>query len=161
MALPISRSTGTPQTALQRSQRRGDPFQAMEDVYDRMGQLVQGFFGESGQPGLAGGRWTALADIEETDDAFIVEIDLPGVKPADLNLELRDNELRISGEIKEKERVGVLRRQTRQVGQFDYVIALAADIDPDKVDASLSDGVLTVRLGKATGSQPRRIEIKS
>lgn len=160
MALPVSRPSGRSQAALQRSQRRGDPFQAMEDVYDRMGQLMQGFFGESGQLGFAGGRWTALADIEETDDAFIVEIDLPGVRAEDVNLELRNNELRISGEVREKERVGVLRRQTRQVGQFDYVVGVPGDIDPDKVDASLSDGVLAIRLGKSTASKPRRIEVK-
>ena len=46
-------------------------------------------------------------------------------------------------------------------GQFEHVVALPGDVDPDKVDASLSDGVLTVRIGKASGSQPRRIEIKS
>lgn len=160
MTLPVPRPPGGSQRGLQRAQRRGDPFQAMEDVYDRMGQLVQSFFGESLPAGL-GGRWTALADIEETDDAYVVELDLPGIKAEDVNLEVRDNELRISGEIKEKERVGVLRRQTRQVGKFDYVVALPGEIDPDKVEASLSDGVLTVRLGKAAVSQPRRIEIKS
>jgi HSP20 family protein len=158
MALPVSRSSDRPATALQRSQRRSDPFQAMEDVYDRMGQLMQGFLGE--QPGLAGGRWGALADIEETDDAYIVDIDLPGVRSDDVNLELRNNELRISGQIKERDRVGVLRRQTRQFGEFDYVVAVPGDIDPDKVDASLSDGVLTIRLGKSTASRPRRITIK-
>jgi HSP20 family protein len=132
----------------------------MEDVYDRMGQLMQGFFGEPGQLGFTGGRWSALADIEETDDAFIVEIDLPGVRPEDVNLELRNNDLRISGDVREKERVGVLRRQARQVGQFDYVVGLPGDIDPDKVDAALSDGVLTIHLGKSTASKPRRIEVK-
>jgi HSP20 family protein len=132
----------------------------MEDVYDRLGQLMQGFFGETGLPGPVGGRWTALADIEETDDAFIVDVDLPGVRPEDVNLELRNNELRVSGELREKERVGILRRQTRPVGEFDYAVALPGDIDPDKVDASLSDGVLSVRLGKSAASQARRINIK-
>jgi HSP20 family protein len=160
MALPVSRHPSRSEAALQRTQRRGDPFQAMEDVYDRMGQLMQGFFGETGLPGTTGGRWTALADIEETDDAFIVDVDLPGVRPEDVNLELRNNELRVSGEIREKERVGILRRQTRPIGEFDYVVALPGDIDPDKVDASLSDGVLSIRLGKSAASQARRINIK-
>jgi HSP20 family protein len=74
---------------------------------------------------------------------------------------VRENQLRISGEFREKERVGVLRRQNRQVGRFDYTVAVPGEIDPDKVDGTLSDGVLTVRLGKASKSQPRRIEIKS
>jgi HSP20 family protein len=78
----------------------------------------------------------------------------------DVNIELRDNEVRITGETKEKERTGVLRRQTRRVGQFEFVVGLPGDIDPDKVEASLHDGVLTVRLGKAAASQPRQIEVK-
>jgi HSP20 family protein len=111
-----------------------------------------------------GGRrspWSTLADIEETEDAFIVEIDLPGVKADAIRLELRDNELHISGEHKEKERVGVLRRQTRKVGEFEYVVSVPGEIDPEKVDATLHDGVLAVQLGKATTAKPRKIEIKS
>jgi HSP20 family protein len=142
--------------------RRGDPYREMEDFYDRLGQMWQTFFGE---PGLTtrGGRatpWSALADIEETDDAFVVDIDLPGARTDDIRLELRDNNLHISGEHREKERVGVLRRQTRRVGEFEYVVSLPGEIDADKVEATLHDGVLTVQLGKAATARPRRIQVK-
>lgn len=143
--------------------RRWDPVREIEDVYDRMGRLMQDFFGEA-TPITAAVRlpeWTAPADIEETDNEYIVEVDLPSVKREDINLELRDNELRITGEIKERERTGVLRRRSRRVGQFEHVVALPGEVDPDRVEASLSDGVLTVRVGKAGGSKPRRIEIKN
>ena len=53
-----------------------------------------------------------------------------------------------------------LRRQMRRVGQFQYVVALPDDIDPEQVEASLHDGVLAVRLGKAAASQPRQIEVR-
>lgn len=49
---------------------------------------------------------------------------------------------------------------TRRVGQFDHLVTLPGDVDPNSVDASLSDGVLTVRVGKAHKTQPRRIEVK-
>jgi HSP20 family protein len=62
--------------------------------------------------------------------------------------------------LKQQERKGILRRQTRRIGQFEYVVTLPGDIDPNKVDATLHEGVLTVRLGKEAASQPRRIEIK-
>jgi HSP20 family protein len=142
--------------------RRGDPYREMEDFYDQLGQMWQTFFGE---PGLTvrGGRtlpWSALADIEETDDAFVVDIDLPGVRADDVRLELRDNNLHITGEHREKERVGVLRRQTRRVGDFEYVVSLPGEVDQDKVEATLHEGVLTVQLGKAATARPRRIEIK-
>jgi len=145
--------------------RRTDPYREMEDFYDRLGRLWQTFFIEPGQTGPVGGQtaapWSTLADIEETEDAFIVEIDLPGMKADDISLEVRDNELHISGEYKEKERVGVLRRKTRKVGEFEYVVSVPGEIDPEKVDATLHDGVLTVQLGKAATARPRKVEIKS
>ena len=104
--------------------------------------------------------WVPAADLEETDDAYVLELELPGVRKEDVNIELRDNEVRITGEIKQKERTGILRRQMRRVGQFQYVVALPGDIDPEQLEASLHDGVLTVRLGKAAASQPRQIEVK-
>jgi HSP20 family protein len=158
MALPTPRPSRQPGAL----QRRYDPFREMEDVYDRMGQLVQSLFGDP-TPGLAGGRfpsWGTLTDIEETDDAYIVELDLPGVRSEDVNVEIRESQLRVSGEYREKERVGVLRRQTRPVGEFDYTVALPGDVDPERVDATLSDGVLVVRIGKSAAAQPRRIEVK-
>lgn len=127
-----------------------------------MGQIISSFFRDpmgalaSQQPPV----WVPSADIEETDDAYVLQLDLPGVNREDVNIELRDNEVRITGEIKEKERTGVLRRQTRRVGQFEFMVTLPGDIDPEKVEASLHDGVLTVRLGKAAASQPRQIEVK-
>ena len=142
--------------------RRGDPYREMEDLYDRLGRMWQTFFIEPDLPGIPGrtSPWSALADIEETDDAFLVEVDLPGVRADDIRLELRDNELHIHGEHKEKERVGVLRRQTRRVGEFEYVVTLPGEINPDRVEATLRDGVLTIQLGKAASARPRRIQIK-
>jgi HSP20 family protein len=142
------------------SPRRSDPFREMEDLQDRMGQLMNGLFGLV-SPTVAARLPLAPADIEEADDAYVVELDLPGVNPGDVDVEVRENELRVSGEIKEKERKGILRRQMRPVGQFEHVVALTGEVDPDKVEATLSDGVLTVRLGKSEVGKPRRVEVKS
>jgi HSP20 family protein len=100
-----------------------------------------------------------LADVEETDDAYVVEIDLPGVKRDDIDIQLNDRQLTVSGEIKEKERAGVIRRRTRRVGHFHYAVTLPADVDADEVNARLDDGVLTVRVPKSEQAKPRRIEI--
>jgi HSP20 family protein len=133
----------------------------MEDLYDRMGWLVQDVFGGTSARSGPVAQWTAPADIEEMDDSFLVEIDLPGVAPEDLNLELSDNQLRISGEIKDREHAGVMRRKGRRVGQFEHVLALPGEIDPDRVEATLTDGVLRVRLHKSAADKARRIEVKS
>jgi HSP20 family protein len=155
MSQPVRRTEARPVA-------RWDPFREIEDVWSRMGSLLGDISG--GGEGHAFGPWANLAvpaDIEETDDAYVVRLDMPGVKRDDFTLELRDNELLVSGEIKETERVGKLRKQTRRTGRFEHRIALPSEVNPDSVDATLSDGVLAVRLGKAPHTQPKRIEVKA
>jgi HSP20 family protein len=107
------------------------------------------------------GFWIPDVDIEETDDAWMVQADLPGAKPDDVDVELNDGELVIHGEIKEEEHAGVLRRRARRVGRFEYRVQLPGDVNADGIDAQLHDGVLAIRVPKAAKSQPRRIEVKT
>jgi HSP20 family protein len=136
---------------------RWDPIREMEDMRERMDSLFEQVLG--GTP-LAGGVWSPPVDLEETDDAWVVEADLPGVKKGDVSIEVRDNELAIQGEVKERERSGVLRRRTRRTGQFDYRVTLPGEVDADNVEAQLNDGVLTVRVPKPERAKPRRIDVK-
>ncbi|MFF8973561.1 Hsp20/alpha crystallin family protein [Streptomyces sp. NPDC014995] len=136
-----------------------DPFHEFHDLYQRMGQLWQ--TAVPGGGGLLGDAWAPLADLEETDDAYLVEVDLPGVKKDDITVELNAGELSVHGEFKEKERTGVLRSRTRRTGQFDYRVTLPQDTDEEQVTAELADGVLTVKVAKAEKAKPRRIEITS
>jgi HSP20 family protein len=99
-------------------------------------------------------------DIEETDESFLVKLDLPGVRSEDASVDLRETELHVAGELKEPEREGQVRRQNRRTGRFDYRITLPGEVNPDAVEATLADGVLTVRLEKAPQAQPRRIDVK-
>src|SRR3981081_3387476 len=111
-----------------------------------MGRLMESAL--SPVAGGNGGTWIPLADIEETDDAWIIEAELPSVDRDDINVELRDNELVITGEIKEKERKGVLRRRTRRTGQFEYRVMLPGHPQEQGIEADLREGVLTVRVPK-------------
>lgn len=132
--------------------RRWDPFSELEGLYDEMGQIMQRVTGEL--------PTVPPTDIEETDDAFIVELDVPGVKREDIHVEVQENQLHVSGEIKERERTGVWRRRTRAKGEFDFLVGLPGEVDPDNVEASLHHGVLSVRLAKTERVRPREIEIK-
>lgn len=136
--------------------QRWQPFPEIQELQDQMGQLM-----ERVMAGEEGGVWVPLVDIEETEDAWIVEADLPGVKPEDVNVEVRGSELAISGEIKEREREGILRRRTRKTGEFDYHITLPGDADAENIEAELRDGVLTVRIPKPEQERPRRIDVRS
>ena len=133
-----------------------NPFRELDEIQSRMSRLLESTF-RSGDS--SAGAWTPLVDIEETDDAFVVEAELPEVKREDISVELNDNELSIHGEIKERERTGILRRQTRRTGEFDYRVTLPGQVDPDSTEASLKDGVLRLTLHKSEGQRRRRIEI--
>jgi HSP20 family protein len=138
---------------------RWDPFRDLEELQARTAQLI----GSALPAALTedGGVWAPPVDIEETDDAWIVEAEVPGVKREDVKVDMRDNELVITGEIKERERKGILRRRTRRVGEFEFRVTLPGDADRDRVKADLHDGVLTVRIPKPEQAEPRRIEINT
>ncbi len=105
------------------------------------------------------GEFAPAADVEETADAFVVEIELAGIKKTEVNIEVSGRRLTVTGERKERERRGTVRRRTRSVGSFRYEIVLPTDVDDKKVEASMADGVLTVRVPKGATERPKRIAI--
>jgi HSP20 family protein len=137
-----------------------DPSREFEDIYDRMGQLMNFAFGDLGlvRPGSA--PWSPLAEVSETDDAYLVHVELPGIRKDQVDVQLVDRELVISGDIKESEN-GRRRRSSRRTGRFEYRTYLPADVKPDQVSAQLADGVLTVTVPKSEATKPRRIEVKA
>jgi HSP20 family protein len=145
------------------SAERWEPLRELEQATERMRRMLDETFGGFGWPSLLTERvaWSPLVDIEETDDAYVVEAELPSVKREDVNIELVGNDLQITSEIKERERTGTLRRRTRRSGRFAYRVTLPTRVDADKIDANLADGVLTVRVPKSERDQRRRIEIMS
>lgn len=151
MALPVlSRSK-----VAERWDHGRDPFRELEDLYERLATMWQGGMGN------ALDRWIPLADLEETDDAYTVELELPGAARDDVDVQLDDGVVTVSGEIREKERAGILRRRTRKVGKFHYTVSLPGELDEDHVEANLKDGVLTVRIPKSAHSRRRRIPVSS
>lgn len=148
MALPVRRGTDV---------ARWDPLRELAELDTRMSQLFESAF--TTLTNRATALWSPAVDVEETDAAYVVEAELPGIKEDDVDVQLANNVLSIHGEVKERERTGVLRRKTRRTGEFDYRMTLPADVDPDKVTATLRDGVLRVEVAKAEAVQPRRIQI--
>jgi HSP20 family protein len=137
-----------------------DPNREFEDIYDRMGQLMNVAFGDIGLTTLADIPWAPLADVSENDNAYLVHVELPGVRKDQIDVQMQDRELVISGEIKETEN-GRRHRSTRRTGRFEYRTYLPGDVKPDQVSAQLADGVLTVTVPKSEAAKPRRIEVKA
>jgi HSP20 family protein len=167
MALPVlrSRSTGvsTPQPGPTLS--RWDPLREFTDLQETFGRLVESVFGSGSTFGFPGEgltslpAWRPFADLSETDSAYLVEVEVPGLKRDDVTIELSGSELVIRGQYQESDKTGVMRHRSRRAGQFEYRAALPVDIDAEKVTADLSDGVLRVSVPKTETAKPRRIEI--
>jgi HSP20 family protein len=136
--------------------------QPLSDV-ERLRRMLDQTFGSFGLPALATESvgWAPPVDIEEQDDAYVIEAEVPGVTKDDVNIELISNELMVTGEIKEREREGILRKRTRRIGRFEYRVRLPEQVDPDNVEAKLKDGVLSVRVPKHEQAERRRIQVKS
>ena len=110
-------------------------------------------------PQRALGGVAPLTDIEETDDSYLLEVELPGVKPEDVDLQVDPGRLRLTAERRARERVGFLRHRTRTTGRFTLDVTLPAPVDSDRVHASLDHGVLSVVVPKAEQARRRRIPV--
>ncbi|BCZ24691.1 Hsp20/alpha crystallin family protein [Mycobacterium senriense] len=147
MTLPVRRVGATP--------TMWRPFRGFEDIYSEFDRLVQSLVGGTDRDGA----WLPAADVSETDAAYVVEIELPGVRPEDVDVELEGNELVVTGEVKERKREGLLRRRTRRIGNFEYRVTLPGDLRADDVDASLAHGLLIVHVPKAQTTKHSKIEV--
>jgi HSP20 family protein len=133
--------------------RRFEPFREFDQLQAQMGELLESALTGDAAP------WVPAVDIEETDDAWIVEAELPGVDKKDVDIQMNDSELVVKGEIKERERQGILRRRTRRVGEFEFRVTVPGQADTENIDAKLDGGVLTIRVPKPEQTQPRHIAI--
>jgi HSP20 family protein len=139
-----------------------NPTREFEDIYDRMGQLMNLAFGSLMQDTVADLPWTPNADLSETQDAYMVNVELPGVSKDQIDVQLQERELVISGEIPEPQgEEGERRhRSSRRTGRFEFRTYLPGDVNPEGVRGELHDGILTVTIPKSEQAKPRRIEIQ-
>ena len=101
-------------------------------------------------------------DIFEQDDAVVVKAELPGMKKEDINIELNDGVLRITGEKKREEKVEKkdYYRLERSVGSFERRISLPSGIETEKTKASFKDGVLEIQIQKTEKAKKKERKIK-
>ncbi|MDX3763085.1 Hsp20/alpha crystallin family protein [Streptomyces mirabilis] len=156
MTLPVHHRPGHLVERASPSLGWGEPITAeFDDLFERMNRFLEQ--AASATPSARG--WSPMADLHETDDAYVVEAELPGIKREDIDVEVSERELCITGEYKEREREGVLRRSTRRTGRFEYRALLPAGLKAEEITATLSDGLLTVTVPKAQAAKPHHIEI--
>ncbi len=142
---------------------RYNPVRNLFDLRTSVDRLFDDFFGlERGtmrEPSLA---VVPAVDLEETDDAFKITAELPGMDKKDIHITFENNVLTISGEKKAEKEIKEenYHRLERSYGKFQRSFELPGYINRDKIEADYKDGVLHITVPKSEEAKPKQIEVK-
>ena len=139
---------------------RWDPIRELDSLQGDMNRLFDRFFEGRAANGTAR-RWIPAMDLVETDDHLVLRGDLPGMSEDDLDIEIKDNVLTVSGERKaESEEKGEgYHRVERAFGSFSRSLTLPQGVDADQIKAEFDKGVLEVTIPKPAEAKPTRVQI--
>jgi HSP20 family protein len=142
---------------------RWEPLRELGSLQNEMNRLFNSVF-DAPHPGGNGGqarRWVPAMDLVETDEHFVLRADLPGLSEEDVQIELEDNVLTLSGQRKaeHEERQEGFYRVERAFGSFSRALTLPQGVDPEAVTAAFDKGVLEIRIPKPEARKPRKIAI--
>ena len=137
--------------------RYSPTFGSLRHEIDRLFDHFQSENGDELQSAL----WAPRTDIAETDDHYVLRMDMPGLSRDDLMIELRNDTLTVSGErkVNHEDKGENIHRIERSYGRFYRAFTLPQASATEKVEARMEDGVLTIEVPKREESKPRRIEI--
>jgi HSP20 family protein len=141
---------------------RWDPFGGLpgfDDLFDQMNRMLTSAFPDVAR--ISVNSWSPPVDIQETDDGFVVEADLPGVRPDDVTIDLEGKELRIGGEYGAAEQGEGDTQRVRRSGRFDYRLTLPSEVKSEACTANLEHGVLRLQLPKASTGIRQRIPVQA
>ena len=117
---------------------------------------------QSQENGSLTSSWIPACDVFEDQDAVKIVAEVPGVRPEDVKISLENNLLTIRGEKRQQaeEKTERVHRYERSYGSFERTFSLPTTVDPEKIDASYANGLLTVTIPKAERARPREIPVK-
>jgi HSP20 family protein len=145
---------------------RWDPFQDLRSAQDEMAQMNPTLAHALGlHTQQASGRtsaWEPALDISERKDAYLVTVELPGLKPEDLDITMEDGLLTIQGErqFTSESSEQQFHRVERRYGAFRRSITLPAQVQADHIEATFDNGVLQIVVPKAEEAKPKRIQVR-
>ncbi len=133
----------------------------LHQLRHEMDRLLTGFFGPAADGLLpAMFRNQPAVNVWEREDALLVEMEVPGIKSQDLDVSVAGGELSIRIQRPDVAQEGVTyHRRERPVGALQRVLRLPVEVDADRVEAQIRDGVLTITLPKAESAKPRKINV--
>jgi HSP20 family protein len=137
---------------------RSDPLSVLDDFAGYMNRMM----GPYPSVDMAEQTWTPPVDMSENDKEYHIDIEAPGVRREDLDIDITGQELAVSGRYRSEDHHegNDVRRSSRRSGQFDYTVRLPHTIDADKANAELKDGVLCIVVPKKASKEQKKITIK-
>ena len=115
-----------------------------------------------GEPSSSSANWTPRSNVSETETGYSIELELPGVDPSEVSVELQDGLLEVFGEKKvgsESEEIKLLKNE-RRGGSFKRTFKFSTLLNSDAISATFKHGVLTIELPKAEQVLPKKVEIQ-
>jgi HSP20 family protein len=148
-----------------RGQQRGQPQQGGYAGLQRLNSMLDQMFGTLPMPDISAAltsAWLPPVDVFEDQDSVKIVAEIPGVDFNDLTLSIENNVLTIRGEKRQtrEDRTDRVHRYERTYGFFERSFVLPATVDPDRIEANLDNGVLTISVPKAEKARPRQIEVR-
>jgi len=141
-------------------QRRGNGFHPVAQLQNEMDQLVSSFFGSGQASRMPLARTFPPLNVWEDAENLFAESEIPGLKSEDLDITVVGSDLTIRGSRGGEAREGAIyHRRERGYGEFNRVLRLPIEVDADKVEATLKDGVLLIKLPKAESAKPKKIKV--
>ena len=140
---------------------RRTPNHTLRDLQREVDSIFDRFFGRGDDEGTSA-VWAPRTDLSETDEAFRIRLDVPGMTKEDITVNLQNNTLTVSGErtSERKEDDEEYVRVERAFGSFHRTFTPPDAVDAENVTAAYTDGVLTIDVPKTEGSTRRQIEIQ-
>lgn len=140
-----------------------DPFRELRSLQEDVNRLFSGSLDRGGASQMARGGWMPSVDIFENKDNIVLEAELPGISPEDVNISIENNVLTLHGERKfeKKDEGDNFHRVERSYGSFTRSFTLPPTVSSENADASFENGILRLTLAKREEAKPRKIEIKA
>src|SRR5215210_4136695 len=129
---------------------RWEPTREVDSLQSEVNRVFDAFFGNGSGAATRARRWVPAMDLVETEDQLVLKADLPGMTHDDINIEVKDGVLTVSGErrAEHEENSEGFYRVERAFGQFSRSMTLPDGIDAEKIGAEFHEGVLEVRIPK-------------
>lgn len=141
---------------------RFSPAAELRRLQNEIDRAFEGYWPGRGNGDDAPATWSPRVDVTETEEAYNVQLDVPGISKDEIEINFHDDTLTVSGERKSSQQTEneSFLRVERSFGRFFRSFTLPKTVESENISASYHEGVLTVRVPKAEESKPRRIQVQ-